>query len=157
MLAFRSWHALGFGLTFLSAHAATYEVTQQNPRASDDGPGSAERPWQTISKAAQVAAPGDIVIIHGGVYRERVVVKTSGMAMSPIRLEAAAGEHVLITGADRLTGWRKADNAKPIYGIAWPHRFVTWNRSMAHPDDEYHRLIGRCEQVIVDGYFSRHV
>jgi hypothetical protein len=28
---------------------------------------------------------------------------------------------------------------------------------MTHPDDEYHRLIGRCEQVVVDGYIVRQV
>jgi hypothetical protein len=75
----------------------------------------------------------------------------------PIRFEAAAGEHVLLTGADRLTDWRKVDEARPIYRLAWPHRFITWNRSMTHPDDEHHRLIGRCEQVIVDGLLLRQV
>ena len=28
---------------------------------------------------------------------------------------------------------------------------------MTHPDDEYHRLIGRCEQVAIDGYLLRQV
>ncbi len=137
--------------------AATYEVAQQHPQASDDGPGSAARPWKTISKAAETAGPGDLVVIRGGVYRERVVAKTSGTAQAPIRFEAAPGEHVLLTGADRLTGWRKAEEARPIYRVDWPHKFITWNRNMTHPDDEYHRLIGRCEQVAVDGYLLRQV
>jgi hypothetical protein len=28
---------------------------------------------------------------------------------------------------------------------------------MTHPDDEYHRLIGRCEQVIIGGHLLRQV
>lgn len=137
--------------------AATYEVAQRNPRANDEGPGSAQRPWRTIASAAEKARAGDVVLIHNGVYRERVLVKASGTAEAPIRFEAAPGEHVVVTGADQLTGWRKADEARPVYSVAWPHRFITWNRSMAHPDDEYHRVIGRCEQVVVEGYLLRQV
>ena len=84
-------------------------------------------------------------------------MKTSGTAQAPIRFEAAPGERVVLTGADRLTGWQRADDARPIYRVAWPHKFVTWNRSMAHPDDEYHRVIGRCEQVAADGSLLRQV
>lgn len=140
-----------------SVPAATYEVAQQNPQASDDAPGTADRPWKTFAKAAESAGPGDVIVIRGGVYRERVLVKTSGTAEAPIRFEAAPGEHVVVTGADRLGGWRKSEDARPIYSVAWPHRFIGWNRSMTHPDDEYHRIIGRCEQVAVDGYLLRQV
>jgi hypothetical protein len=86
-----------------------------------------------------------------------VVVKTSGTAQAPIRFAAAPGEQVVMTGADRLTGWRRADAAQPIYSVAWTSRFVAWNPTMAHPGDEYHRLIGRCEQVAVDGCLLRQV
>jgi len=139
---------LALALTLGSAlQATTYEVAQQNPQASDDGPGTADRPWQTIAKAAEKVVPGDVIVVRGGVYRERVLVKTSGTPQAPIRFEAAPGEQVVLTGADRLTGWRKADEARPTYRVAWRHRFIDWNPSMAHPDDEYHRIIGRCEQV----------
>ena len=149
---------LALALTLGSAlQAITYEVAQQNPQASDDGPGTADRPWQTIAKAAEKVVPGDVIVVRGGVYRERVLVKTSGTPQAPIRFEAAPGEQVVLTGADRLTGWRKADEARPTYRVAWRHRFIDWNPSMAHPDDEYHRIIGRCEQVAVDGYLLRQV
>ena len=137
--------------------AAAYEVAQHHPQASDDGPGSAETPWRTIARAARTALAGDVVIIHSGMYRERVVVKASGTAGVPIRFEAAAGEHVVLTGADRLTNWRQADPQQPVYAAAWPHRFIGWNPQMTHPADEYHRVIGRCEQVVVDGYLLRQV
>jgi hypothetical protein len=117
---------LAFGL---SLEAATYEVAQRNPRAADDDPGTTERPWKTLTRSAERAGPGDVVIIRGGVYRERVLARKSGTAQTPIRFEAAPGEHVVVTGADRLTGWEQADNARPIYRIAWPHTFIGWNRS----------------------------
>ena len=135
--------------------AATYQVAQENSNASDDAPGTSDRPWKTISHAAGKAIAGDRVVIHGGVYRERVVVKNSGTPQAPIRLEAAPGEHVVLTGADSLKDWRKLDGERSIYSVAWPHRFIQWNTTMTHPGDEYHRLIGRCEQVIVDGYALR--
>jgi hypothetical protein len=143
-------HVVGF-----SVSAVTYEVAQQNPLASDEGSGSPERPLKTISKAAEKAQTGDIVLIHSGVYRERVLIKTSGTAAAAIRFEAAQGEHVVLTGADHLTGWRKHGEAHPIYSVAWPHRFIEWNASMTHPADEYHRVIGRCEQVAINDYLLR--
>ena len=157
----RSWHfyyAMGFALTLACAtRAATYEVAPENPQAGDDNPGTAQQPWKTISKAAEKAGAGDVVVIRGAVYRERVVLKSNGTAQAPIRFEAAPGEHVVLTGADRLTGWRRAEDARPIYSVTWPHRFITWNSSMTHPADEYHRVIGLCEQVVVNGYLLRQV
>jgi len=141
----------------LSAQAALYEVAQRHPHASDDGFGSAEQPLQSIGKAAQKVQPGDVVLVRDGVYRERVVIKTSGTAENPIRFQAAAGAEVLLTAADRLSGWQKVEPNKPVYQIAWPHMFITWSKHMTHPDDEYHRLIGRCEQVAIDGYLLHQV
>lgn len=137
--------------------AATYEVAQQDPRAADTGDGSGKHPWKTIAKAVEKAGPGDLVLIRWGVYREAVVVKTSGTVEAPVRFETAPGEHVVMTGADQLTGWRKMDDSLSIYSVNWPHRFIGWNPNMTHPDDDYHRTIGRCEQVVVDGYLLRQV
>lgn len=52
MLLLRSYHAFGLAVALGSAlSAATHEVAQQNPQASDEPPGTAERPWKTIAKA----------------------------------------------------------------------------------------------------------
>jgi hypothetical protein len=92
MKGFHSYHVTGLALALGSAlQAATYEVAQQNLHASDDGPGTLERPWKTIAKAAEKASPGDVVVIRAGVYRERVLAKTSGTAQAPVRFEAALG------------------------------------------------------------------
>jgi alpha-N-arabinofuranosidase len=50
------------------------------PTGSDAACGDAEHPFATISKAAQVAAPGDTVIVHEGVYREQVDPKRGGLS-----------------------------------------------------------------------------
>jgi len=153
-LVFPSWLVLMCGL---SVSAATLEVAQRNPQANDNGDGSRDHPWKTITRAARNAGPGDTVIIRDGVYREQVTARTSGAAEAPITFEAAPGAHVMLTGADRLTGWQKAEGGLPIYRVPWMHRFVGWSRQMTHPDDEYHRLIGRCEQVAIDGCLLRQV
>ncbi|HUC84632.1 MAG TPA: right-handed parallel beta-helix repeat-containing protein, partial [Candidatus Acidoferrales bacterium] len=140
-----------------SPQAATFEVSQRDPKATDDGPGTPEQPWKTLAKAIQQAAPGDLVFIRDGVYREHLVFKASGTALNPIRFQAAPGAQVVLTGADLLTGWRKRDGPQKVYTIAWPYRFIPWSKNMSHPDDEYHQLIGRCEQVAVDGYLLRQV
>ena len=39
---------------------------------SDLNPGTEDKPFLTISKAARVAKPGDVITVHEGVYREWV-------------------------------------------------------------------------------------
>lgn len=112
--------------------------------------------FRTISESATKAGPGDTVMIHGGIYRETVTVETSGTAEKPIRFEAASGERVVVTGADEIREWRKEPKGN-IYSAAWPHRFLEWSKSGTHPDDNYHRMIGRCEQVFALGLPLLHV
>ena len=38
----------------------------------DLNPGTKERPFLTISKAAKIELPGSVITVHEGVYRERV-------------------------------------------------------------------------------------
>ncbi|HWQ92676.1 MAG TPA: right-handed parallel beta-helix repeat-containing protein [Clostridia bacterium] len=150
--------ALALTLTLaLDAHSAVFHVAERHAAAADDAPGTLHQPWKTIARAATQAGPGDTVLVHGGVYRERVLIEKNGTATNPLRFEAAPGEHVVLTGADQLTGWTRHDPALPIYRIAWPHRFIGWSPQMTHPGDTYHQLIGRCEQVMVDGYALRQV
>jgi len=137
-------------LVSATASAETYHVAQQHPNASDDNPGSAAAPWKTISKAAERLGPGDTVVIHAGIYREHVKPRRSGAPSQPITYQAAEGEEVVITGADVITGWTRVKG--PIWRKEpWSYRFPT------HPNDERHRLIGRCEQVIADGRLLKQV
>jgi Right handed beta helix region len=107
---------------------------------------------RTISEAAAKAGPGDTVVIHGGVYREAVTVENSGTEERPIRFRAADGENVVVTGADAIREWVKEPGGGNVFSAPWPHRFIGWNRSGTHPDDDEHKMIGRCEQVFILGY-----
>lgn len=94
-------------------------VAQKNPKASDDNPGTLERPFKTINAAAKVLQPGEKVIVHEGVYRECVRPLKGGIGIDRmIAYEAAKGEKVIVKGSEiwkpRLlpsTGWNmRGDN-----------------------------------------------
>ena len=77
----------------------TYYVSKA-AGASDDNPGTAEAPFATISKAAEVLCAGERVVIGGGVYDEFVrPVRGGDCPKSMISYEAAPGERVILTGA----------------------------------------------------------
>lgn len=135
-----------------AAEGRTIVVAQRHPAAADNNQGSADKPFKTISRAAQEARPGDQVLIEDGVYREAVVVETSGTKEHPILFAAAPGANVVVTGADVVADWRKEPGAGALVSAPWPHVFAAWSPNHAHPDDNAHQLIGRCEQVVVDGY-----
>jgi hypothetical protein len=111
----------------------------------------------TIAEAAANAGPGDTILVHSGVYREKVLIARSGQPDKPITLEAAVGAEVVMTGADSLTEWTRVTGHDSIAIAPWPHRFIPWNPDGTHPSDDYHRLIGRCEQVFVNRYPLRQV
>ena len=134
---------------------ATYFVDQGNPEANDQNGGTAARPWKTIGHAAGEVRAGDRVIIRSGLYREGVTIKSSGTSDKPIIFEADTHSRVVITGADLLNKWTKENDGS--FSTPWPFVFVGWNPLHAHPDDSYHRLIGRCEQVFEMGYPLRQV
>jgi len=147
-LLFLTWGIFLLGLC-APAGAAVYHVAQRHPQASDQNLGTAERPWKTISHAAQVLQPGDTVIVHGGVYREHVRPARGGKPEAPITYQAAPGEEVIITGADLVTEWQRVPGEKPIWAHRpWPYKFPVHG---APPP------VGRCEQVIVDGKLLRPV
>jgi hypothetical protein len=59
------------------AHSATYYVATNG---NDAWPGTLGQPWKTIQKAANTLAPGDTVLVCGGVYSSPVTVNVSGSA-----------------------------------------------------------------------------
>lgn len=76
----------------------------------DWGKGSAEEPFATIQRAADIARPGDTVIVHAGIYREWVDPKVGGNNdMERITYCAAPGEKVVIKGSERIQCWEKED------------------------------------------------
>ena len=71
------------------------------PGGDDLNPGTKEKPLKRIVTAALKTEPGDTVMVHGGVYRETVLVPVSGAPGRPITYCAAPGETVCLDGANR--------------------------------------------------------
>lgn len=97
---------------------------------SDIAPGAADSPLRTINRAAQIAQPGDTVIVHAGTYREWVKPARGGIDEARrITYCAAEGERVVITGAERITTWEhqggtvwRADIPGSVFGDFNPYR-----------------------------------
>ncbi|MBR5421918.1 MAG: right-handed parallel beta-helix repeat-containing protein [Lachnospiraceae bacterium] len=78
-----------------------------NANAGHDGDGSKESPFRRINDAAQLAQPGDEVLVAPGVYREYVCPKNAGTKDAPIRYRSEEPLGAVITGAEELKGWKK--------------------------------------------------
>ena len=89
----------------------TYYVDGKAANAEDKGPGTRERPFRTVNKAAQVLQPGEHVVIAEGVYREWVNPARGGTGPDKmISYEAAPGAKVVIKGSAVLDkGWKPSD------------------------------------------------
>lgn len=135
----------------------TWVVDQRHPQAGDAQAGTPEAPLKTIGRAAAAVQPGDRVLIRAGVYRETVTVRASGTAERPIRFEAEPGAPVVITGADVLTDWTREPGPEAVFSTPWPHVFLGWSPENTHPGGEANRVIGRAEQVFVQGYLLHQV
>ena len=74
--------------------------------------GTEAAPFRTVNRAAQLALPGDTVVVHEGLYREWVKPRHGGFdATRRITYMAAPGEHVKISGAEQVTGWEHQSGA----------------------------------------------
>jgi parallel beta-helix repeat protein len=111
-------------LLCLDLHAATYHVAQRASGADDANPGTLRRPWKTLARATRHLKPGDTLILHSGVYREKVTLPVSGTQAAPITLRAAEGEQPVITGADEVRTWTRVTGEEEIYRTPWEHLFA---------------------------------
>ncbi len=92
----------------------TFHVNNGHPHADDANPGTADEPWKTIGRAAELLQPGQKVVVHAGIYRERVVPRRGGTGPdSMIAYEAAPGEEVVIKGSVVLSGPWTASEGTP--------------------------------------------
>lgn len=85
--------------TFLSAK--TYFVA---PGGNDRNPGTAERPFGSLSFAEGSLAAGSTVIVAAGTYPGPVRIDVDGTEQKPIVFRTAKGAKVVIDGADMPAG-----------------------------------------------------
>src|SRR5436190_11697476 len=97
------------------AVAREYVVDAGSAVASDENPGTPDRPLKTIGRAAQQARPGDTVRVRAGTYREAVHLRQSGRPGAPITFAADPPGQAIVTGAEVITGWRREPGTEPIY------------------------------------------
>lgn len=95
---------------------AALGVLHVSPTGVDSNTGaSADAALRTIQRAADLANPGDVVLIHPGVYRETVRVRRSGTWIQPVVFRGV-GSGAILDGSDASiddsTNWRSSE-----YGI----------------------------------------
>lgn len=120
-------HKLWFGvvLCFVAtplAPAKTFVVNQRHSAAADQNVGAEDEPFATITAAARVVKAGDEVLIHGGVYRERVALEASGTDQAPIVFRSAGSGRVSPhdLAIQRLQEWNQPLHARfTVVGAAW--------------------------------------
>lgn len=91
----------------LDIEAKVIVVNQRNLNAKDCNLGTLQNPLKTIQAGANLAQPGDTVLVKSGIYREQVAPQYSGEPDKPITYLAAPGEFVSIRGSEPITDWRK--------------------------------------------------
>jgi len=88
----------------------------------DTNKGTANAPFQTISRAAKAAQAGDVITVHEGIYRERINPQHGGQSdQKRIVYQGTAGEKVVIKGSEVIKGWRKVQN--DTWKVAIPNSF----------------------------------
>ena len=92
------------------------------PQGRDTNSGSASQQLKTISAAAQIAQPGDVITVHKGTYRERINPPRGGVSDAKrITYRTAKGEKVVIKGSEVVSGWKKTQ--KGVWKITLPNTF----------------------------------
>lgn len=105
------------------AGAAVYHVAGAAATASDVGPGTEAAPWKTIARAAEMAQPGDRVLIHAGRYPEAVAIRAEGTPRAPILFSAFWEDAVSLDGADLFptASWQPVPGSARIFSTPLQH------------------------------------
>ncbi len=104
---------------------------------SDRAAGTREAPLRTIGRAAELALPGDTVLVHAGVYREWVRPRHAGLSDTRrITYAAAPGEHVAIKGSERVRTWQHEQGQ--VWRAELPNAmFGDWNPYALEVDGDW--------------------
>lgn len=84
--------------------------------------GSLNDPFKTISDAAGIAQAGDTIMVHEGIYRERVNPLNGGSDdLHRIVYQAARGEKAVIKGSEVIKDWKKVEGS--VWKVVLPNTF----------------------------------
>ena len=92
----------------------------------DGGPGTAKRPWRTLAHSLPKLFAGQVLYVHGGVYREVLTQLNlhDGRESRPIAVTNVPGERAVLEGAV----WLRRPDHWSINGLN-----VTWDRGLTDP------------------------
>ena len=100
-------------LCVLMALASCERTTEYHVsiNGNDSDSGTKAQPFRTISMAAKLAQPGDVITVGEGTYRERINPPRGGISdLKRITYQAAKGAKVVIKGSEPVKGWAKVQN-----------------------------------------------
>ncbi|WP_168433136.1 right-handed parallel beta-helix repeat-containing protein [Pontiella sulfatireligans] len=132
--------------------ANTYTIS---PDGSDSNPGTTEKPFRTIAKAAALLNPGDSCFIQAGTYREEIVLRKSGTREAPVRVVGAThadgSPAVILDGTEPMDGEWKKEKINGVLAFSIPCEQPTTQlfykgRMMAEarwPDQPFSRIWDR--------------
>ena len=160
MPKFLPWFVVAVGMVGAGMHspvAVARILHVDGSGKAENADGSRAAPYPTIAAAAAVAEPGDDIMVHQGIYRERVVIP-AGQPSRPITVRCARGEHAVLTACDPITGWQKAGGGVWAATIDWkPQRLFVGRREQPaarEPNEGWWRAASAANPVITD---PRHV
>jgi hypothetical protein len=124
----RRW--IGIALWALLAYTSPAKEVHVSVKGNDTNDGSASKPFKTISAAARIAQPGDVITVHEGIYRERVTPPRGGESDTKrIVYQAAPGEKIAIKGSEAIRDWKpfmpgvwKATVPNTLFGAYNPYK-----------------------------------
>jgi hypothetical protein len=140
-------------------------VDNENPKSSDENPGTEELPLKTIKKAIQIVEEnnskgiGVKVVIKKGTYRESIELPFRGNKQTdaPIIIEGDKNGKTIIKGSDIWNDWERHKETN-IYTHKWEYK---WGLAPYPPNWEgfvkLEDIVRRREMIFVNGEMLEQV
>src|SRR5205823_6569341 len=108
-------------------------------------------PLRTISAAAQLAQPGDLITVGTGVYHEWVSPARGGTDKAPIVYRSVPEHAAIVRGTDLLdVQWQPVDGAAGVFAAPLPpSAFVFGNPFVRPPPSKKQReRLSECNALV---------